>query len=73
MCKTCEKKKTYEQCNFCGDLLLNNHFYPVDTTKADRNVPLDMVKKPKPKICNWCFAGMVGVPYNPIKSEHQYK
>lgn len=72
MCE-CETKNTYEQCDFCGDLLPNNHFYPVDISKAGRNVPLDMVREPKPKMCNWCFSVMVGVPYNPIKSNHKYK
>ena len=86
MCETCKQKMQYEQCDFCGDLLSSNHFYPVDTTKAGRNVPLsvdinkeggnvtiDMLKEPKPKMCNWCFSEMVGVTYNPIKSDHQYK
>lgn len=73
MCETCKTKNTYEQCYFCGDLLPSNHFYPVDISKDGRNVPLDMVREPKPKMCNWCFSAMVGVPYNPIKSEHQYK
>ena len=72
MCE-CETKNTYEQCDFCGDLLPNNHFYPVDISKAGKNVPLDMVREPKPKMCNWCFFVMVGVPYNPIKSNHKYK
>lgn len=73
MCETCETKNTYEQCDFCGDLLPSNHFYPVDISKAGRNVPLDMVREPKPKMCNWCFSVMVGVPYNPRKSDYQYK
>ena len=72
MCET-KMNNTYEECDFCCKLLPLNHFYPVDTTKSGRNVPLDMVKEPKPNICNWCFSEMVGVPYNPIKSEHQYK
>lgn len=85
MCE-CETKNTYEQCDFCGDLLPSNHFYPVNTTQTGRNVPLsvdiyeagrkvtiDMLKEPKPKMCNWCFSEMVGVLYNPIKSDHQYK
>lgn len=74
MCKTCEceTKNTYEQCDFCSDLLPSNHFYPVDISKAGRNVPLDMVREPKPKMCNWCFSSMVGVLYNPIKSNHKY-
>ena len=76
----CETKmnnscNAYEECDFCCQLLPINHFYPVDTAKYGRNFPLDMVKEPKPKICKlrWCFSAMVGVPYNPIKSEHQYK
>ncbi len=73
MCKTCEIKNTYVQCDFCGDLLPSNHFYPVDISKAGRNVPLDMVKEPKPKMCNWCFSAMVGVLYNPRKSDYKHK
>ena len=34
----------YEECDFCCKLLPLNHFYPFDTTKSGRNVPLDMVK-----------------------------
>ena len=41
MCE-CETKNTYEQCDFCGDLLPSNHFYPVDTTQTGRNVPLSV-------------------------------
>ena len=42
MCETCKQRMQYEQCDFCGDLLSSNHFYPVDTTKAGRNVPLSV-------------------------------
>ena len=85
MCET-KMNNTYEECDFCCKLLPSNHFYPVNATETGRNVPLsvdinkegknvtiDMLKEPKPKMCNWCFSEMVGVPYNPIKSDHQYK
>lgn len=73
MCNNCSTNNVYEKCDFCDDLLPINHFYPVNTTQNERNIPLDMINGSKPKICNWCFSEMVGVHYNPIKSDFKKK
>ena len=79
----CEKCNNYEECDFCGYFLPKNHFYPINTTKSGRNIPIvittkqgkdipiDMIEERQLKICNWCFSDMVGVPYSPKKSDYK--
>ena len=44
----------------------------MNKTKKRQNIPIDMIEERQMKMCNWCFSEMVGVPYNPKKSEYKY-